>query len=163
MSGHWHHISFEIALEAFLLGIDLQLRDEARVGVDLHSSCLYFGPLTLHHADDFSEGRLVPFHEVGHDNRHTATDTGHTMHQNIGLLPSLLDELVGLVEMLMQFVIFVVFGRNVEIMRNGTSRMTQQTTSGHRENSSDFEGCARTDDTLQEREIAGCREVGDVD
>jgi hypothetical protein len=133
------------------------------LGLTYIAHVLYFGPLTLHHADDFSEGRLVSFHEVGHNYRHTATDAGHTVHQDIGLLPSLLDELVGLVEMLMQFVIFVVFGRNVEIVGNGASRMTQQTTSGDRENSSDFEGCTRTDDTLQEREIAGCREVGDVD
>ena len=53
------------------------------------------------------------------------------MHQHVGLPSGLLDELVGLLEEAVQLVIFVVLGRDVEVVRDVFSGVLEEATARH--------------------------------
>ena len=55
------------------------------------------------------------FKKIGHDDGDTSTNASHAMNKDIGIFPSLLNEIEGGIEMLIEFIVFVILSWNVEV------------------------------------------------
>lgn len=70
----------------------------------------------MEHEDDFSERAFELLEEVSCDDGDAATDAGHAMHEYVSVSACLLDKIEGLVEEPVEFVVFVVLCRQIEVI-----------------------------------------------
>ena len=71
----------------------------------------------MDHAQDLLEWKPILFQEIGYYYADTATDSCNAMNQDIGLFPGVFNELKSILKMFNQLIPFVIFSRNVQIMR----------------------------------------------
>jgi hypothetical protein len=88
----------------------------------------YLAAFPLHDMEHLLQGILELLDEVGRHDGHTPTDARHAVHQHVGLLAGSLDEVVGLSEVTLDGVLLVVFGRQVEVERDGLLAVLQKST-----------------------------------
>ena len=127
--------SIKITFQTFLLRIFFQLLNKTFVGVDLTKIEIYLLPLPLDHLNNLTQRSFIFLQKIGHNNGYTSTHPRHTMHQYIGILPSLINKIKSSVEMPVQLITLMIVSRYIQVIRHVLLLVPQQSTPSDRKNS----------------------------
>lgn len=70
----------------------------------------------MEHGDDLAEGALELLQQVGDHDGDTPADAGHAVNQHVGVPPSLLNEIEGLIEKFIDLVLLVILCGEIEVV-----------------------------------------------